>query len=403
MKKSWNEVAIGEIAKPISRPIDVLPGQTYRTIGVKWWGEGAYERETNDGSRTAARTLSRVCAGDLIINKIWVRHGSTAIASAAVDGCAASGEFPTFELDGNQVIPKWIHWQTKTRGFWTKCDALSRGTSGKNRIKPELFLTVRIPLPPLAEQRRVVARIEELSAQIHEARTLSQQAVDEAEAIVQARTTNLFDRLDHFDRVAIRTLGVSEENPVQTGPFGTQLHASEFVESGVPVLNVGNVWPSGLRFDRLDHVLPEKASQLSRYSLKSGDLLFARSGATLGKVCLVPDQCDGWLMTGHLFRVRFDESRINNRFAFAALRGARSIHEQVFGQVRGATRPGFNTTLLGNVKFPLPPLAEQRRIVAELDALQAEVDALKRLQAETAAELDALLPAILDRAFKGEL
>ena len=52
---------------------------------------------------------------------------------------------------------------------------------------------------------------------------------------------------------------------------------------------------------------------------------------------------------------------------------------------------------------PVPPLAEQRRIVAELDALQAEVDALKRLQAATAAELDALLPAILDRAFKGDL
>jgi type I restriction enzyme, S subunit len=51
----------------------------------------------------------------------------------------------------------------------------------------------------------------------------------------------------------------------------------------------------------------------------------------------------------------------------------------------------------------LPPLPEQRRIVMELDALQAEVDALKRLQAETAAELDALLPSILDRAFRGEL
>jgi type I restriction enzyme S subunit len=55
--------------------------------------------------------------------------------------------------------------------------------------------------------------------------------------------------------------------------------------------------------------------------------------------------------------------------------------------------------------FPVfqPPLPEQRRIVAELDALQAEVDVLKSLQAETTAELDALLPAILDRAFKGEL
>jgi len=58
---------------------------------------------------------------------------------------------------------------------------------------------------------------------------------------------------------------------------------------------------------------------------------------------------------------------------------------------------------LKNVLMPVPPLCEQLRIVAELDALQAEVDALKRLQAETAAELDALIPSILDRAFKGEL
>ena len=59
-----------------------MPGVSYRTIGVKWWGEGAYERETIDGSQTAARTLSIVREGDLIINKILVRHGSTAVASA---------------------------------------------------------------------------------------------------------------------------------------------------------------------------------------------------------------------------------------------------------------------------------------------------------------------------------
>jgi type I restriction enzyme S subunit len=53
--------------------------------------------------------------------------------------------------------------------------------------------------------------------------------------------------------------------------------------------------------------------------------------------------------------------------------------------------------------IPVPPLPEQRRIVAYLDVLQAKVDALRRLQAETSAELDALLPAVLDKAFKGEL
>lgn len=63
----------------------------------------------------------------------------------------------------------------------------------------------------------------------------------------------------------------------------------------------------------------------------------------------------------------------------------------------------ISQTILKATPIAYPPLPEQRRIVAELDALQAEVDALKRLQAETATELDALLPSILDRAFKGEL
>jgi type I restriction enzyme S subunit len=65
--------------------------------------------------------------------------------------------------------------------------------------------------------------------------------------------------------------------------------------------------------------------------------------------------------------------------------------------------PKISQPKLEALPVPMPPLPEQCRIVAELDALQAQVDTLKRLQAETSAELDALLPAILDRAFKGEL
>src|ERR1035441_9240849 len=69
-------IALSEIARLVTRPTKVVAGTKYRTIGVKWWGEGAYERETIDGSETAAKTLSIVREEDLIINKIWVRHGS---------------------------------------------------------------------------------------------------------------------------------------------------------------------------------------------------------------------------------------------------------------------------------------------------------------------------------------
>ena len=69
----------------------------------------------------------------------------------------------------------------------------------------------------------------------------------------------------------------------------------------------------------------------------------------------------------------------------------------------GTAIPGLNGAKLKGLNLPEIPITEQRRIVAELDALQAEVNILKRLQSETAAELDALLPTILDRAFKGKL
>jgi type I restriction enzyme, S subunit len=74
-----------------------------------------------------------------------------------------------------------------------------------------------------------------------------------------------------------------------------------------------------------------------------------------------------------------------------------SERKQMTGQAN------VNATKLKALPIVLPSISEQRRMVDELDALQAEVDALKKLQAETAVELDALLPSILDKAFKGEL
>jgi type I restriction enzyme S subunit len=69
---------------------------------------------------------------------------------------------------------------------------------------------------------------------------------------------------------------------------------------------------------------------------------------------------------------------------------------------RGQGQPNLNTTMTRRMDVPVPPLPEQRRVVGYLDGLAGQVAALARLQSETAAELDALLPSVFDRAFKGE-
>jgi type I restriction enzyme S subunit len=208
----WPMVPLAQIAKPIARPVQVETGKAYRTIGVKWWGEGAYERQTIDGSETAAQTLSLVCEDDLIINKIWVRHGSTAIATKAVDGCAASNEFPTFKLDRDQVQPRWVHWLTKTKWFWDQCDALSMGTSGKNRIKPEKFLTISIPLPSLAEQQRLVERIDALATKIEEAKQLRGEADRSGDRLLTAMAHR--DDLARLERGCARGSGPARQPAV---------------------------------------------------------------------------------------------------------------------------------------------------------------------------------------------
>ena len=188
---------------------------------------------------------------------------------------------------------------------------------------------------------------------------------------------------------AIGVLGRDPFNTVQTGPFGAQLHNTDFTQTGVPVIAVGNLTGTGFRREGLYFVDAAKAARLSRYDVWAGDLLFARSGATLGKVCVAPPDVADWRMTGHILRARLNTQLINPEVAVYALAALPAVRKQVFGSVRGVTRPGFNTSLLESIFIPVPPFAEQHRIVAEVDRrlsivreVEAEVDVnLKRAMA----------------------
>jgi type I restriction enzyme S subunit len=400
MKQAWPEVPLSEVARPISRSVSVVPGQDYRTLGVKWWGEGAYERETIDGTRTAAKTLSIVRQGDLIINKIWVRHGSTAIAGPDVDGCAASGEFPTFTLDKKRIIPQWMHWQTKMRSFWEKCAALSQGTSGKNRIRPDLFLTIRIPLPPLAEQRRVVARIEELAGEIEEAKRLRREAVVEAEALMGQAISAM---LDNAGWTTVKLGKILADKP--RNGLGPQ---QEVDSGGQFMLRINAVSSSPTRFvDMFATKRVElKDEAAKQFIVQNDDVFIVRYNGDINRVAKPAIykglNAEKIVYPDKLMRLHPDTNQMTPDFLVFAL-NARMVRNQI--EELGKTTAGNIGVSGGNAQsfvVPVPPLPIQRRIVAELDALQAQVDELKKLQAESAAELDALLPSMLDRAFKGQ-
>lgn len=169
MTKNQHMTALKEVLSPVQRSFPAVPGETYRQIGVKLWGQGAYEREPIDGAETKYKSLNQVAENDIIINKIWARNGSVGVVPGNLAGCFASGEFPTFVPDRSRLEPMWFHWLARTPTFWQKCDEKSRGTSGKNRIRPEKFLEITIPLPSLEKQKQIIqllSKVDDL-VQVH--------------------------------------------------------------------------------------------------------------------------------------------------------------------------------------------------------------------------------------------
>ena len=131
------------------------------------------------------------------------------------------------------------------------------------------------------------------------------------------------------------------------------------------------------------------------------DILMVCVGATTGRVCRLENP-PPIVIVRSVALLRPNKNLIESRFLEYALESS-VCQQQVWSSVKQAAQPCLYLNRMKQLLIPVPPLPEQRRIVAYLDNLQSKVDALKRLQTETAAELDALLPSILDKAFKGEL
>jgi len=158
MKYNFPLVEIGSIAKKVLRPKPTNDNQEFKQAGIRLWGQGLYQRETITGSQTMYTSLYEIKKNDLIANKIWARNGSIAIVPDKFNGYYVSSEFPTFELDVSKINPDWMMWLTKTKFLWKQLGSKSFGTSGKNRIKPDEILSIKIPLPVKEMQDKILLR-----------------------------------------------------------------------------------------------------------------------------------------------------------------------------------------------------------------------------------------------------
>lgn len=249
----------------------------------------------------------------------------------------------------------------------------------------------------LNEQRRVVSHIEKLAKKIEETRTLRARAVQEIRALFPSEVSGLVRR----EHLTGRLGDVLLEEP--RNGWSARCTSDE---TGVPVLSLGAVTGFEYRASEFKRTT-EPTSPDANYWLKEGDLLITRSNTPelVGHAAIYDGSPTPCIYPDLMMRLLVNEAIADKRFVHRWLM-SRVVRDYVQTKAKG-TSPTMKKISQGTVmSIPFPTaldVSEQRRIVDYLENLQSRIVTLKKFQSETAAELDALMPSILDKAFRGEL
>jgi len=180
---------------------------------------------------------------------------------------------------------------------------------------------------------------------------------------------------------------------VQTGPFGSQLHASDYVIDGVPSIMPQNIGDNRIIQDGIARIALFDAERLARYRVQTGDIVYSRRGDVEKRALIHPKE-NGWLCGTGCLRVRFGDGPVDPAYASYYLGDSR-VREWVVRHAHGATMPNLNTEILSALPFVLPPLDEQRAIAHILGTLDDKIK-LNRQMNET---LEAIARALFKSWF----
>ncbi len=159
----------------------------------------------------------------------------------------------------------------------------------------------------------------------------------------------------------------SGEASLQTGPFGTQLKASDYVEEGVPVINVRNIGHGRLRDEKLEYLNERMADKLDAHRLKRGDIVFGRKGA-VDRHLLVDETTEGWIQGSDCLRLRIESRRVFPPFVsfYFDTKGHKDWMDALCSF--GATMTSLNQDIVSRITLPFPSYEAQKKIAATLSA-----------------------------------
>jgi type I restriction enzyme S subunit len=336
----------------------------------------------------------QVCkAGEFLVAEIDAKVGGFGIVPDELNDAIVSSHYFLFGIDGTRLDRRFLDFFSRTPAF--RDQVAAQGSTNYAAIRPKDVLGYSIPLPSLADQRRIVARIEELGGKIEEARGLRRRAVEEGEALQHSTSRRLFLEAKCHGSATLESLCTDIIDCLHSNPV--------YAEKGIPTLRSPDVgWGRLYPLAALKTSEDEYQRRTRRGVLLPDDIVIVREGGGTGKAGIV-EKGQHMSLGQRVMQVRPDQRKVLPQFLLHQWLSPLIQDDLIVPLSKGSASPHLNIGAIRKFQIVLPTLAEQLRIVDYLDDLQSKVDSLKRLQNETDYELNAMLPSILDKAFRGDL
>jgi type I restriction enzyme S subunit len=356
--------------------------------------------------------------GDIVIAKITpcFENGKGALAAGLTNGIA----FGTTELHvlrtTEQADRRFMFYVTLSDAFRRLGEADMYGAGGQKRVSESFVRNFSHALPTVPEQRAIAAFLDRETARIDALVAKKEHLIE----LLQEQRTSLITRavtkgLDpnvpmkdsgiewlgeiptHWELRRIRDIAEA----LQTGPFGSQLHANEYVLAGYPVINPANIRDGGLVADQECTVNEATAERLAHHRLQEGDILFARRGE-LGRCGLTTMREEGWLCGTGCLRLRVHRDAAKPSFLIRLL-STPGVADWLGLQSIGATMQNLNTSIIGRIPLVVPPAGEQVAIATFLDRETARIDALVSKVFDAIDRLKELRTSLISAAVTGKI
>jgi len=383
-------VRLGELLTPTLGVVDVDPAATYPMAGMLNHGRGLFRKEAVPGYETSYRTLTRLSLGQFVYSRLFAWEGSLAIVPKDFDCVFVSPEFPVFDLDDSRVLPEYLAHVARWSEFHAAVAGGRRGLGlRRQRVSPEALLKVEVPLPCLADQRRIAAHLDLVRDAVTTIETRRLRERTRAEALVASLAVQpQFGEAERRGR-GWRLLPLGEVMEAATDPIDVAMDGS------YPNLGIYS-FGRGVFEKPPINGLATSAKKLNR--VRAGEFIYSRLFAFEGAYAYVPEEFDGYFVSNEFPSFEVDSSMASARFIAAALRSPGAWTE-LAGSSKGLglRRQRIKVEALLAHELWFPPVAEQSRIVAGLERL----DRMSTLLDRSDVLASAIAPSALNRAFAG--